>query len=756
MRITAISFPLFLVSCGAAQDNEAPAMEEIPDRFVSMNMDDAEMEKDAAPASPAPARAKKEAPRGDAGGEGMVMLGGALEEAASAEPEEAPMDGRMAAKPGAAEAGPSLRSWFPETFLWEPLVITDEAGQASLEVRVPDSLTTWRVLALAASREGAQAGDVYTFSSSLPVYVDPIVPQRLRVGDALELPVQVVNTTAEALQSQLSVSTAGLQGGASGTVQVAAYGTRVEQVRVVARQPGPATVTASLGGADAVRRELQVEPVGQKLTDSRSGILGSEDAVDMAAAPGAEYARARLVLFAGPLGLLRSELSSAGGRMGYGVAEQAFAFTLATEASAILSALGGDPAMADPEAMRALRLQAQQALVRSARGASQVEAAATLSAARHAPEDPVAERLATRMEDSLRNSQLPDGTWAVPSGSSVQLMMARTAWIAASTQDRGARVRASGAIERFGERMANPETGDAYTAALVIRSGLGDEALQARLRSLIEGAITKDGTGASRIKLPPGVQRPDGGMPSPAEVEALCAAALEGAPAKELAASLMARYQPGRGFGDGYASLAALEALALLGGGELPESMDVVLRIDGEEVERHTLRREAASETAVLTVPAPLGGSHRYELSAEGAWPGLAWHLDLDSWVPWEGGVGPEGLEIKLERGPLAKGAPVNIDLTAAGPEQVPLLLTAELPVGFVIDERSLVGGELDSIDEQRIVVRVPADHGGVAQVRFQAVPTLAGSLSTGPVSVALATKRELVATAPPQRWEVR
>src|SRR4029079_17105535 len=74
-----------------------------------------------------------------------------------------------------APEGPT-RAWFPETFLFEPLVITDEHGAAVVAVRVPDRLTTWRVLALAHSRSGAQGGAVTSFLGTLPTYVDPVVP----------------------------------------------------------------------------------------------------------------------------------------------------------------------------------------------------------------------------------------------------------------------------------------------------------------------------------------------------------------------------------------------------------------------------------------------------------------------------------------------------------------------------------------------------------------------------------------------------
>ena len=43
-------------------------------------------------------------------------------------------------------------------------------------MRVPDRLTSWRFLALAHTRGGAQAGTVASFVGTLPTYVDPILP----------------------------------------------------------------------------------------------------------------------------------------------------------------------------------------------------------------------------------------------------------------------------------------------------------------------------------------------------------------------------------------------------------------------------------------------------------------------------------------------------------------------------------------------------------------------------------------------------
>ncbi len=172
----------------------------------------AERARDASPSRQEEAR-PTEAEAGASGGGGE--LGWAGDEPALAKSAPAPMappppvdgllDGRMKGEsdkaekktegPGGDAEAPTTRSWFPESFLWMPLVQTDASGQAQVEVQVPDSLTTWRVLGLAWSPGGAQAGDVMTVLSTKDAYVDLAVPASLYTGDELELPVQVVNTT---------------------------------------------------------------------------------------------------------------------------------------------------------------------------------------------------------------------------------------------------------------------------------------------------------------------------------------------------------------------------------------------------------------------------------------------------------------------------------------------------------------------------------------------------------------------------------
>ncbi|MEC7948068.1 MAG: alpha-2-macroglobulin family protein, partial [Myxococcota bacterium] len=90
---------------------------------------------------------------------------------------------------------PPPRAWFPESFLFAPQVVTDPQGAATVAVRVPDRLTTWRVLGLAHDMRGQTAGTLHTFDSRLPLSVEAVVPAHLTRGDVIRLPIQAANAT---------------------------------------------------------------------------------------------------------------------------------------------------------------------------------------------------------------------------------------------------------------------------------------------------------------------------------------------------------------------------------------------------------------------------------------------------------------------------------------------------------------------------------------------------------------------------------
>src|SRR6185295_3690417 len=184
------------------------------------------------------------------------------------------LGGEVAGKGGGKlEAAAPTRAWFPETFLFEPLVVTSDRGEASVPVKVPDRLTSWRVLALAHSRSGGQGGAVASFASTLPTYVDPVLPPFLTAGDEVRIPVQVVNTTGQPVSKPLEVKPEGdlAVGGGAWTVSVPAQGSVVQYASLTAREPGHLSVRASLGGADQMVRALDVLPAGRPVRVTRGG-----------------------------------------------------------------------------------------------------------------------------------------------------------------------------------------------------------------------------------------------------------------------------------------------------------------------------------------------------------------------------------------------------------------------------------------------------------------------------------------------------
>jgi len=211
------------------------------------------------------------------------------------------------------------RAWFPETFLFEPLIVTADDGTATVPVKVPDRLTTWRVLALAHSRSGAQGGAVTSFVGTLPTYVDLVVPPFLVVGDEIRLPIQLVNTTATPVTETLSLAAAGATLTAKGgRTTIPAQGSLVEYATLRATAAGTIAVEARLGATDAVRRTIDVIPSGRPVTVTKGGTLAQPRTLTLDGPVGADPGtdRARLQVFPGALALLRSEFEMVMKQMG--------------------------------------------------------------------------------------------------------------------------------------------------------------------------------------------------------------------------------------------------------------------------------------------------------------------------------------------------------------------------------------------------------------------------------------------------------
>ncbi len=761
------SLPLLLLA-GCLSADQAPMSQSEP----GYDKDEMEAEKTAeAPAAAAPARKRAAEEAEGAAGRASAAPGFADESARQDLANDAPA--------GAKDEGAAApqRAWFPETMLFQPAVVTDDQGIAEVPVRVPDRLTTWRVLALAHDRAGHLAGDTTSFLGTLPVYVDPVVPAFLTAGDALRLPVQVVNTTAAAWSGPVTVEV----GGAStasfrGSVRVGAGSSTVLAVPLSAPRPGQLQIAVRLGDADAVTRTVEVRPRGMPVTQARQGSLAGPRSFELVgpADMDLDSARVRVVVNPGALALLRRELARAGS--GGSVAADAHALLLAGTARALLQALGETLDDDQRQALRDLGLTASQRVLRHARAPDTVTAALLLPAAAAHPDNPVLARLADRLADQLATEQRPDGTFGGGSGWTVQRMLVATAEATAAVatvardddgQHRATRVRlaASAAFERHAAQLRDP-----YTAAVVLVSGAVDGQRATALRQLLRDALQTSADGGQVLPVPDDVVRPDGQAPTQAECTALAALALAGSDTPgdrelvaDLAGSVLAQWSPSRGWGDGRADLWGTRAVTTLLRDPLPDEIVVTVQRDGLELRRGVLTGARRTELLVMEAPgADARGTHTWTVAADPAVPGLGFSFSLETRVPWPAPRDDAGLQaqVSLPAG-LTVGHRATLSVDLAAPRGRALTLEQPLPAGVQVDERSLdtlvSAGRVSSWESEDglLTLDVSASDGTASHLSFDVIPTLGGKLHADATRLSLSDQPALSVAVPGEVWGV-
>ncbi|HSG82343.1 MAG TPA: MG2 domain-containing protein, partial [Gemmatimonadota bacterium] len=134
-----------------------------------------------------------------------------LEELELAAPMAAMAEGD-AARGGAGEAPAiRLRADFAALAVFVASARTDGRGRAQVPVRVPDNLTRYRVIAVAAADARQFGKGESTITAALPLMARPSPPRFLNFGDQLELPVVVQNRSASAVSVDVAVRAANLR-----------------------------------------------------------------------------------------------------------------------------------------------------------------------------------------------------------------------------------------------------------------------------------------------------------------------------------------------------------------------------------------------------------------------------------------------------------------------------------------------------------------------------------------------------------------
>ena len=151
-----------------------------------------------------------------------------------------------------SESRPSVRTNFARTAFWAAQKRL-EKGKAVFTFTLPDSLTTWKLMAFAYTPDGRSGTLVRDCVARLDVMLKPYLPRTLRVGDRLTLEVLLTNTTDRPLTTWAELNRANRR-----PVVLPAKGSATVSW-VVAAQSVPGTQVFEFATeGDAVRLEVPV------------------------------------------------------------------------------------------------------------------------------------------------------------------------------------------------------------------------------------------------------------------------------------------------------------------------------------------------------------------------------------------------------------------------------------------------------------------------------------------------------------------
>jgi hypothetical protein len=187
-------------------------------------------------------------------------------------------DSASSESPAATEA-PRLRQFFPETLYWNPELLTDKNGTAQLQIPMADSITTWRLTALASSQDGRLGFTTHGIRVFQDFFVDVDLPVSLTQDDEISIPVGVFNYLPEAQEVRLVVeqdSWFELLGEGEQRLTIGPNDIDVVYFPIRVREFGQKGFQVTAWGnkmSDAIRRSVRVVPNGKEIRLSESNWL---------------------------------------------------------------------------------------------------------------------------------------------------------------------------------------------------------------------------------------------------------------------------------------------------------------------------------------------------------------------------------------------------------------------------------------------------------------------------------------------------
>ena len=178
-----------------------------------------------------------------------------------------------------------VRKYFPDTAAWIPSIVTNERGEATFKVTLPDSLTTWRATVRSHSKDTVVGQNIHKITVTKPVVARLSPPRFYTLGDRGKV-VGVVHNYTEAERTfgvHLLADGAKVMDGKSRYVSIPAGGSATVEWEVEPEETGSVFFlmkARSMFLNDAIQLEVPVIPFGDEVTVAGSGELSGTSTSD--------------------------------------------------------------------------------------------------------------------------------------------------------------------------------------------------------------------------------------------------------------------------------------------------------------------------------------------------------------------------------------------------------------------------------------------------------------------------------------------
>ncbi len=176
-----------------------------------------------------------------------------------------------------------VRNDFRSTVFWQPDVVTDKNGKATVKVKYPDSTTSWKATARAVTEQNQFGIGEGTTRTKMPLLVRLQAPRFFVVGDQVTVSAVINNNTDSVMSVAAALDADGVALGkrdARAPVEIAANSEKRVDWIVSATQAGNAKLKVTARGdkyADAMEKTFVVHEHGIEKFLAKSGKLRGDE-----------------------------------------------------------------------------------------------------------------------------------------------------------------------------------------------------------------------------------------------------------------------------------------------------------------------------------------------------------------------------------------------------------------------------------------------------------------------------------------------